>query len=212
MLRYETYLFDLDGTLLDSIELIFRCYRHAAARHLPELPPDEVWRDGLGTPLRAQFRAVTDDPELIERMVVTYREFHHAHHDEAVRLFPGIEPVLASLAASKASLGVVTSKLRPGAERGLRLVGLVDRFDVIVTADDVERAKPDPEPVVEAVARLGTDRRATVFIGDSPHDIASGRAAGVATGAVGWGPFDEPTLRAARPDHFLATPEKILQL
>ncbi len=209
---FSTYLFDLDGTLLDSIELIFRCYRYASERHLSAQPPERVWRDGLGTPLRAQFGEVTTDTELIERMVETYREYHVEHHDEGVSLYPGVEALITALAAKPVKLGLVTSKLRRGAERGLRVTGLVDYFDVIVTADDVERAKPDPEPVLTALAKLDADSATTVFVGDSPHDIASGRAAGVATAGVLWGPFDEATLVRAAPTFLLKAPADLLDV
>jgi pyrophosphatase PpaX len=209
---FDTYLFDLDGTLLDSIELIFRCYRHAAATHLAELPDDQVWLDGLGTPLRQQFGAVTSDAELIEEMVVTYREYHHLHHDTSVSLYPDVERVVASLTARGVTLAVVTSKLRAGADRGLRLTGLNEHFPVIVTAEDVSRPKPDPEPVLAAVERTGGDRTRTIFIGDSPHDMAAGRAAGVATAAVLWGPFSVEALSPSSPTYLLSTPEEILSL
>lgn len=210
--RFDTYLFDLDGTLLDSIELIFRCYRHAASTHLGELPPDKVWRDGLGTPLRQQFRAVTSDVDLIEDMVATYREYHHAHHDTSVALYPDVERVVDVLSERGATLGVVTSKLRVGAERGLKLTGLIDQFPVLVSADDVKRPKPDPEPVEAALERAGASRANTVFIGDSPHDIAAGRAAGVATAAVLWGPFSADELSLSSPTFLLEKPEEILSL
>lgn len=209
---FDTFLFDLDGTLLDSIELIFRCYRHAASTHLGELPPDSVWRDGLGTPLRQQFRMVSSDAELIETMVVTYREYHHEHHDSSVRLYPGVARVVDALAQRGAKLGIVTSKLRHGAERGLRLTGLLDHFPVVVTADEVTRPKPDPEPVEAALERAGSSRDSTIFIGDSPHDIAAGRAAGVATAAVLWGPFSADELSACAPTFFLEKPDEILAL
>ena len=210
--RFDTYLFDLDGTLLDSIDLIFRCYRHAARTHLGELPPDKVWLDGLGTPLREQFSAVTSDSDLIEEMVVTYREYHHLHHDTSVTLYPGVERALDGLSERGATLGVVTSKLRAGAERGLRLTGLIEHFPVLVAADDVKRPKPDPEPVVAALVRAGADRTNTIFIGDSPHDMAAGRAAGVATAAVLWGPFSVDELSASSPTFLLEKPEEILSL
>ena len=91
---FGTYLFDLDGTLIDSIDLIFRAYRHTAERHLPISPPDSVWREGLGTPLRQQLSAVCDDPELIEAMVATYREYHFAHHQEGVKPYPDVVEVV----------------------------------------------------------------------------------------------------------------------
>ena len=207
----DTFLFDLDGTLIDSIDLIFRCYRHSAATHLAEQPPDSVWRDGLGTPLRAQFRAVTSDVDLIETMVVTYREFHREHHDSSVSVYPDVEEVLHGL-RSRAQLGVVTSKLRAGAERGLKLLGLIDLFDVVVTADEVDRPKPHPEPVETALERLGASPSRSIFIGDSPHDIASGRGAGVKTAGVLWGPFERDELAKASPDFLLDAPKKILDL
>ena len=210
--RFDTYLFDLDGTLLDSIDLIFRCYRHAARTHLGELPPDKVWLDGLGTPLREQFSAVTSDSDLIEEMVVTYREYHHLHHDTSVALYPGVERALDGLSERGATLGVVTSKLRAGAERGLRLTGLIEHFPVLVAADDVKRPKPDPEPVEIALVRAGADRTNSIFIGDSPHDMAAGRAAGVATAAVLWGPFSADELSASSPTFLLEKPEEILSL
>ena len=197
--------------MIDSIDLIFRCYRHAARTHLGALPPDTVWRDGLGTPLRQQLRAVTADADLIEAMVVTYREYFLEHHDASISLYPNIDRVLSAL-GTRAKLGVVTSKLRAGTERGLKRVGLHGSFDAVVTADDVERPKPAPDPVELALKRLGAIQASAVFIGDSPHDIAAGRDAGVATAAVLWGPFEIDMLQAASPDFLLETPEEILEL
>lgn len=209
---HALYLFDLDGTLIDSIELIYRCYRHASVTHLGFSPDDDVWRTGLGTPLRAQFRAVCQDAALIEAMVVTYREYHNLHHDEAIHLYPGVAEVLHELSRRGGRLGVVTSKLRFGAERGLRRVGLLELFETIVTADEVSRPKPDPEPVETALERLGGRAEDAVFIGDSPHDMASGRAAGVRTAGALWGPFAREELATAAPDVFLTAPAEILGL
>jgi pyrophosphatase PpaX len=209
---YGLYLFDLDGTLIDSIELIYRCYRHASETHLGFSPEDEVWRTGLGTPLREQFRAVCDDAAMIEAMVVTYREHHNLHHDDAIRVYPGVAEVLGELSSRGLKLAVVTSKLRFGAERGLRRAGLLDLFETIVSADEVTRPKPDGEPVELALERLGGRSHDAVFIGDSPHDMASGRAAGVRTAGALWGPFAREELEAASADVFLESPRAILEL
>jgi pyrophosphatase PpaX len=206
------FLFDLDGTLLDSIDLIFRAYRHTALTHLSAAPPDSVWRAGLGTPLRDQLRAVCEDPQLIEAMVGTYREYHRIHHDESVRLYPGISEVLIALAARGSRLAVVTSKLRGGAERGLRATGILDRFQTIVCAGEVARHKPHPEPVEAALARLSVAPEDAIFIGDSPHDIRAGRAAGVRTAAALWGPFLRDELSVESPDFLLESPRDILSL
>jgi pyrophosphatase PpaX len=106
----------------------------------------------------------------------------------------------------------VTSKLRPGALLGLRAAGLEDAFDVVVGADDVQHHKPDPAPVLAALERLGADPTGTVFIGDSPHDMAAGRAAGVWTAAALWGPFARAALEPHRPDFWLAAPKDIARL
>jgi pyrophosphatase PpaX len=209
---FAAYLFDLDGTLIDSIDLIFRAYRHTAERHLAISPPDSVWREGLGTPLRQQLSAVSEDPDLIEAMVVTYREYHFAHHEDSVKAYPEMVEVVAALASRGARLGVVTSKLRMGAERGLITTGLMEFFHTIVSADEVSRPKPHPEPVFAALERLGIDAGNAVFIGDSPHDIAAGREAGVTTAGVLWGPFAREELTLASADFLLESPAEILAL
>ncbi len=171
-----------------------------------------MWRDGLGTPLRQQLSAVCEDPVLIEAMVATYREYHFAHHEDSVKPYPDVVDVVAALAGRGARLGVVTSKLRSGAERGLKVSGLMGFFDTIVSADDVSRAKPHPEPVLAALERLGVQARDAVFIGDSPHDIVAGRDACVSTAGVLWGPFSREDLTRASADFLLESPAQILTL
>ncbi len=207
--RFSTFLFDLDGTLLDSIELILASYHHTLQQHRGHVPPDEVWLSGLGTPLRAQFRKFTNDPDEIEAMVSTYQAHNLANHDALVRDYPGVLDVVRTLSAQGVRLGVVTSKRRPGTMLGLRKGGFDGLFDVLITADDVERHKPDPQPVERAVDLLGAARSETVFVGDSPHDMASGRGAGVATAAVLWGPFPRSVLEEHRPDFWISDPREL---
>src|SRR5258706_8716938 len=117
-----TFLFDLDGTIIDSIELILRSYRHTMQLHRANepMPPDDMWIQGLGTPLWAQFGQITEDKEEIERMVQTYRTYNLAHHDALVQPYDGIVDEIHLLNQHRKRLGDVTSKLRDGAMRGLR--------------------------------------------------------------------------------------------
>jgi pyrophosphatase PpaX len=108
--------------------------------------------------------------------------------------------------------GLVTSKNRQGAIRGLRLVGLEALMDVMVCADEVTNPKPHPEPVENAVALLGADPASTVYVGDSIHDMQSGRAAGVKTAAALWGPFGRSHLESAKPDYWLGAPADLVGL
>ena len=208
----STFLFDLDGTLIDSIELILRSYRHTMRAHRGLEPPDEMWMQGLGTPLRVQFRHWTEDPAEIEAMVATYRAYNLEHHDELVRPYEGVVAAVRDLRRKGRTLGLVTSKMREGALRGLELAGLEDHFELIVGADDVTHPKPHPEPVLKALEQLGAPAADTVFIGDSRHDIECGRAAGVKTAAVLWGPFDRTHLADLAPDYWLEKPEDLATL
>jgi pyrophosphatase PpaX len=208
----RTFLFDLDGTLIDSVRLILDSYHHTLAAHGLPARTDADWLRGIGTPLRVQFAEWQDDPERFEALITTYREYNLANHDRMVTIYPGVLEAMGQVKARGAHTGLVTSKNQQGALRGLRLVGLHALIDVMVCADDVENPKPHPEPVERAVQLLGTDAASTVYIGDSIHDMRSGRAAGVFTAAALWGPFGREHLEHAQPDFWLERPQDILNL
>lgn len=202
-MRFRAVLFDLDGTLIDSTRLIIESYHHTMRVHRGQTFPDAEWIQGLGTPLRAQFRRFTDDAAEVERMIATYREWNLAHHDRMVRGFPGAVEVTRALKDGGARLGIVTSKNRHGVQLGLTLCGFDGLFETIVTSDDLQASKPDPAPVLAALTALGEPAGTTLFVGDSPHDIAAGRDAGTRTAACLWGPFERSVLAAERPDYYL---------
>ena len=209
---FSTFLFDLDGTLIDSVELILRSYRHTMRTHRGMVPPDELWLKGVGTPIRVQLREWSEDPAEIEAMAATYSVYNLEHHDALVRPFDGIVSAVQRLKEAGKRLGLVTSKVRNGALRGLKVAGLEQAFDVVVGADDVRHPKPHPEPVLSALAQMGERPGEAVFIGDSRHDLECGRAAGVKTAAALWGPFDRAHLADLKPDYWLERPEDILTL
>lgn len=201
--------FDLDGTLLDSIRLIIDSYHHALAVHGLAPKSDDHWLAGIGTPLRVQFREWADRPALFESLIVAYRDYNISNHDARVREYPGAVAMVQAARQRGLRTGLVTSKQRPGAERGLRLLGLVDAMDVIVAADDVENPKPHPEPLLKAAAQVGVEPSEAIYVGDSVHDMASGRAAGMRTAAALWGPFPRSVLEHTAPDHWLERPDDL---
>lgn len=211
MERITTMLFDLDGTLIDSVRLILDSYHHTLARHGIPARTDADWLRGLGTPLRVQFEEWKDDPG-IEAMIATYRDYNLTHHDSCVTPYPGIVDAVRAVRARGVRTGLVTSKNRPGAERGLRLCELESLFEVIVGADDVVNPKPHAEPVEKALQLMDAGRASAVYVGDSVHDMESGRAAGVRTAAVLWGPFDRAELERTAPDYWLERPADLLTL
>jgi pyrophosphatase PpaX len=212
MTTIQTVLFDLDGTLIDSVRLILDSYHHTLAAH--GLPPrsDEEWLRGVGTPLSVQLAEWSDDRGTLEALIATYREYNLAHHDRMVTVYPGVVDSVEAIRAAGRQTGLVTSKNRQGALRGLTLARLERMMDVLVCADEVTNPKPHPEPVEKAVGLLGADPRTTVYVGDSIHDMVAGRAAGVRTAAVLWGPFGRGHLEDAMPDYWLETPADLLTL
>jgi pyrophosphatase PpaX len=197
-------LFDLDGTLIDSIELIVSSARHAFEKCGHPMPSAEEWVADLGMPLRAMFgRFITDDA-LMDDLVAGYREYQLANHDRLVRPYEEVESTLETLHRRGYALAVVTSKGEQLARRGLAHVGLDGFFDVVVGLESCTRHKPDPEPVRIALNRIGIGPEAAAFVGDSPHDMAAGRAAGVTTIAALWGPFSRGQLASSDPDYYIA--------
>jgi pyrophosphatase PpaX len=207
-------LFDLDGTLADTVELIVRCYRHTMTVHLGEAPPDERWLAGIGMPLRDQLKGFARDPDEVGRMAETYAAFQRTIHDGMVAPYPGAVEVVGALRGQGVPVGIVTSKRHGMAERTLERCGFGGMYDVLVGADDVARGKPDPEPVLLALHRLDlVDAAARVlFVGDSPYDMRAGRAAGSRTAGVLWGPFRRDVLQAEQPDYLVSAPGDLLAL
>lgn len=211
---YRTVLLDLDGTLIDSEELILASFRHTMAEHLGRVPLDDVWLASMGRPLHVQLREFAGDAEEADAMLATYLEHNASVHDDLLRPFPAIREVVRELRDAGRRLGIVTSKRRDGALRGLERCGYeLDAFGAVVTATDVERHKPDPTPVLVALRSLGEeDPGRALFVGDSVHDLVAGRRAGVATAAALWGPYDRERLAPGEPDHWLDDPDALGEL
>ncbi|HSG46778.1 MAG TPA: HAD-IA family hydrolase [Longimicrobiales bacterium] len=202
--RWESVLFDLDGTLADTVPLILACYRHTMTVHRGAPLPDELWLRHVGRPLRDSMLDFGRDAAEADALRETYIAFQREAHDRMVRPFPGIVEAVRELRDGGVPLGVVTSKTREMALRTLEVCGLGDAFPVVVTADEVTLGKPHPEPVHLALRMLSVaPGRGSVFVGDSPHDLVSGRAAGVRTVGVTWGAATADVLAAEAPDHLI---------
>ncbi|MBW3534043.1 MAG: HAD-IA family hydrolase [Gemmatimonadetes bacterium] len=207
-------LFDLDGTLADSVPLILACYRHTMTVHRGAPPPDELWLRTIGRPLRDSLADFAASAAERDAMLETYVSHQRQIHDGTVKALVDAMEVVDALRDRGVRVGVVTSKGIEMARRTLASCRMEDRFEVLVTPEDVARGKPDPEPVHVALARLGLeeDRLRVLFVGDSPFDVQAGNAAGVRTAAVPSGPFSRETLAAAGPHHMLERLRQVLEL
>jgi pyrophosphatase PpaX len=207
-MRFRTVLFDLDGTLIDSGEMILASFRHATWTVLArEIPDEELVAATGGATIHDQMRAF--DRDRVEELVEAYREHNEPLHDD-LAAFDGVEELLARLVREGRRLGVVTSKRRKTVDLAFRVLPIGEFFDAIVTADQVERHKPDPEPVLVALERLGAEPEDAAFVGDSPFDVGAGKAAGVFTVAVSWGGIHaEERLLAAGADVIVHSPQEL---
>lgn len=200
----EAVLFDLDGTVVDTIPHILASFRHATAEVLGEALSDEVLLHHVGVPLARQMRYFTDDEAQADALLLSYRAFNHRTHDDMARLYPNTLSALTAVHGAGLPMGIVTSKSRVMAERAIALFDLGHFFQVVVTADDTESHKPDPLPVRYAAQLLGMDPARLVYVGDSPADIACGKGAGSATVGAAWGVASTERLAAAEPDAIIA--------
>lgn len=209
-LPWDAILFDLDGTIADTIPLILACYRQMMLEHFGHEGDPEGWLETIGRPLPLMLRDIAESDAHAEELRLTYKRIQNGLHDEMVRPFAGIPEIVKNIVTHDARRAIVTSKGTPMTARTMRVCEVASAFDVVVTADHVERPKPDPEPVHIALDRLGTRAsEQVVFIGDSLHDIEAGHAAGVTTVAVTWGARGREELEAAEPTHVVDSPAEL---
>ena len=201
MSRYAL-LFDLDGTLIDSIGLLLECMEAAFADR-ERRPTRAQWTAGIGTPLRTQLAEWTDTTAEVDALVEGYRAYQDLHLERLTSLFPDVAETLAWAREAGHATALVTSKGKGMTARSLQHVGLAQAFDAIVTYEETARHKPMPDPVFLALERLGMTPDRALFVGDSPHDMGSGRAAGVRTAAALWGPFTRDELAGNEPTFWM---------
>ena len=146
-------LFDLDGTLIDSIALLLASMKHTFHGR-PRQPSDDEWIQGLGTPLPKQLTPYVESDEDRERLLNRYRTFQMENHDRLMAQYAGVIDTLALLYQRGHPLGVVTSKGNMMMERGLKFIGADDYIEVAIGYDSVHIHKPDPYPVRAALEKL----------------------------------------------------------
>ncbi|XEC94846.1 pyrophosphatase PpaX [Paenibacillus tarimensis] len=183
--KIDTVLFDLDGTILDTNELIIQSFMHALKDYVaPEFGREHII-PSMGKPLTDQMRQFSGQDD-VDALVAEYRKMNLHLHDELVCAFPGVLEVVKRLYDDGLKLGVVTTKMRLTTERGLKYVGLGDWMSSVITIDDVNHPKPHPEPVLKAMKELDADPSRTLMVGDSGVDMEAARAAGAIPVGVAW--------------------------
>ena len=215
MNNIDTVLFDFDGTVMDTNNVILMSWQHTFRTLRNREEPQENLVKTFGEPLETTMKKFFPDVP-VEESVNIYRSFHHDNFSKLIKLFPGMEELIEEVKRRGYKTGLVTSRLLRTTMEGLNKYGLRDRFDTIVTAEDTTKHKPDPQPVNIALEKLGSVAERAVMLGDTTFDMLCARNAGVKPVLVSWslalaGKKAEE-LGEARPDYIITDPKELLSI
>ncbi|MFN7252563.1 MAG: pyrophosphatase PpaX [Anaerobacillus sp.] len=208
MKKIDTILFDLDGTLINTNELIIASFLHTLDHYFPNEYTREKVIQFIGPSLHDSFSGLL--PDRVEEMIDMYRSFNHEKHDELVEEYETVKETVKALHEKGYKLAIVTTKRSDTARMGLKLTGLEPYFPVLVGIDNVEKVKPDPEPLLKALEQLGSSPERAIMVGDSQYDVLGGKNTGTLTAAVAWTIKGREFIEGYGPDVMLETMADLL--
>jgi pyrophosphatase PpaX len=206
----DTILFDLDGTLIDTNELIISSFLHTLGKYYPDKYRREDVLPFMGPSLDETFGSI--DPDRVEEMIHEYRTYNNANHDLLVKEFIGVNQTIEILKDKGFKLAIVSTKILDTINKGLKLTKLDPYFDTIVSLDHVSKAKPDPESIFKALDQLGSSKEQAIMVGDNYHDILAGKNAGTKTAGVAWTAKGRDYLAQFKPDYMLDEMTDLLKI
>lgn len=206
----KAVLFDLDGTLINTNDLILKSFKHTFKTMLDLEPTEEEITMNYGRPLQEIFKSY--DENRIEEMINCYRKINLELHDDECKEFADVDLMLQTLKNKGIKIGVVTSKKSDMAECGAKLMGIFKYFDTFITPEVTIKHKPEGEPVLKACENLGVSPSEALMVGDSPYDILAGKNAGAKTCGVKYTALPIEKLQESKPDFYVDKPLEILEL
>ncbi|MEE3362384.1 MAG: HAD-IA family hydrolase [Anaerovoracaceae bacterium] len=181
----KAVLYDFDGTLADTDQIIVNSWQHVYETYEGEKHPvDEIYAT-FGEPLRDSMKKAFPDYDT-DDVIETYREYQYKIFDAQIRMHKNAYMMVTMVKAAGIKSAVVTSRLRYTTMKGLKAFGLDDFFDTVVTVEDVTKAKPDPETAYVALERLGVGEDEALMLGDTAYDIKCAHNAGVKAVLATW--------------------------
>lgn len=212
-MQIKGILFDFDGTLANTIDLIIATFEFTCKKVLGTVPPREAIIATFGLPLGDAFVMLAGREDLVEEMRAVYKAFNEANHDAMIRPIAGVEETLRELKTRGLKLAVVTSKKPAMLRRGLDCLELAQYIDVCIALGDTQESKPHPAPMLAACRALRLKPCECLCVGDSPFDLQSGRRAGAETVAVRYTYFDlDKLVTEGEPDYVISTLHELLTL
>ena len=212
-MKYTSILFDFDGTLANTNGLVIGSWKHTFRQLQGIEQSDEFIKKTFGEPLGVSMQKFFPDVP-VEEAINVYRGYQKDVFENLIEPFDGMVELVKELKAKGYKTAVTTSRMAPSTLAGLRKFGLVEDFDVIVTADDTTKHKPDPEPVLITLEKLGVKPEEALMIGDSMFDIKCAHNAGVEAVLVGWAEAvsEEDLNGPDRPEYFMEKPEDLFEI
>lgn len=209
----DTIIFDFDGTVADTNGMVVNSWLHTYDMLGVERPSKEVLFKTFGEPLSISMeKAFPNVP--VETSVGHYRDHMNAIFEEEIVPFPGTVELIRELKSRGYKVGVATSRVKETTMIGLNKFGIVPYLDAIVTMEDTTKHKPDPEPVLVSLKKLGAAAEEALMIGDSMFDIRCAHNAGVKAVLVSWAlAVDEEEKNGSEgPDFYIEKAEDLLKL
>lgn len=199
----KAVLLDLDGTIVNTNELIFQCFEHTLGKILGiSLPRAEIVKT-FGQPLTEVFAAL--NPEKADALLNEYQDFQQKiDHSQYIKLCPHVREALDAFQAMDLKIALVTSKRQIGAYPNLEQFSLFDYFSAIVTCESTLEHKPNAAPALKALEELGIAPTEAIMVGDSNFDILCGQNAGTQTAAVAYSAFEKDFLLSFKPDYYVS--------
>ncbi|MBQ9691248.1 MAG: HAD-IA family hydrolase [Eggerthellaceae bacterium] len=208
----QAILYDNDGTLVDTYDLILSNFQYATEIVLGTALPENQLMKKVGQPLHVQVQDFTNDEALQQQLLKAYRKHNEARHLHDIGTFNGVNDMLEAISCAHISQAVVTSKRSDVAAAGLEHLGMLHYMDFVVGYDHTSNHKPHPEPILFGINKLGYSPAECIYVGDSPFDIKAGNDAGCTTVAVLWGMFGREALFAESPDYIIEEPRELIEI
>lgn len=202
MQKIDTVLFDLDGTLVDSNELILKAFYETMKKYLPqrEFSREELL-EMIGPPLKETFKIATDNPTVILEMIDYYRKIYVENEFDYLDIYPNTIKMLKALSKRGINLGIVTTKFKDSAIPSIKHYGLDKYITSFCYLNDVTEHKPHPEPIHYALSQFKTYDR-VIMVGDNTSDILAGKNANVFSCGIEWS-IKKELIKNLKPDFWL---------
>lgn len=202
-------MFDIDGTILDSYDFVYEALKFSAKTHGVSIP-EEAFRKVMGHPLLEFYKLLLPNEKDISRFVTTHKDFQKDKF-HLIQPFPEVVNTLKTLKKKQFLLAAISNRTSQSLLYSLKLVGILEYFDVILGADDVKNPKPHKDHLLTALKKLGVKSKDAYMVGDTNEDIKAGKNAKVKTIAVTYG-FLGPEIKECNPDFVIDEIEKLLKI